>query len=80
MGIYPTFLMYIVDYDRDVPSPYLFIIMVVDLLSNMIRVNQNIEGIKLGNCISKIHQYANDTFVTIHNNAKSVDNLFNIIK
>ena len=46
-------------------SPYLFIMVVEVLARDMardIRENKNIEGIKIGHEISKIHQYVDDTF------------------
>ena len=56
-------------------SPYLFI-MVVEVLSNTIRNNNDIRGVSIGTYESKVHQYADDTFCTIRNEEKSFNELF----
>ena len=41
-------------------SPYLFVLG-VEILAHMIRVNENIKGLKIMNQIIKLLQYADDT-------------------
>jgi len=60
-------------------SPYLFIL-IVELLSNVIRENVNIKGIQIGDVISKINQYADDTFLSIINEKACIDEVFMVIK
>jgi hypothetical protein len=45
-------------------SPYIFVIC-AEVLSITLRNNKNIKGIKVENCETKIHQYADDTCITI---------------
>jgi len=59
-------------------SPYLFIL-IVELLSNVVRENNIIKGIKIGESTSKIHQYADDTFLSIVNEKICLDELFTVI-
>jgi len=59
-------------------SPYLFIL-VVELLSIYIRKNKKIQGISLGKHVSKVHQYADDTFITTLNNKECIAEIFKAI-
>jgi len=60
-------------------SPYLFLI-IVELLAIQIRKNVEIKGIEIGDYISKLHQYADDTFISILNDNKSVQEVFRTIE
>jgi len=59
-------------------SPYLFIL-IVELLAIHIRRNIKIKGIRVGNIISKVHQYADDTFLSILNDNESILEIFRTI-
>jgi len=59
-------------------SPYLFIL-VVELLANSIRENDDIIGVNINNMNCKLNQYADDTFFITLNDEKCVSNIFDTI-
>ena len=60
-------------------SPYLFIVC-AEILAALIRNNENIKGIKIGNAEVLISQYADDTSIILDGSKKSLDNCLNILK
>ena len=58
-------------------SPYLFILS-IEPLSMEIKGNKNVKGIKLGNVILKIGQYADDTFVILGGSESSLQSCIDI--
>jgi len=59
-------------------SPYLFIL-VVELLANAVRKNNDIVGIRINDVICKLNQYADDTFFITMNDYDCVKAIFDII-
>ena len=60
-------------------SPYLFIVC-AEILAALIRNNENIKGIKIGNAEVLISQYADDTSIILDGSKKSLENCLNILK
>jgi len=60
-------------------SPYLFIL-VVELLANRVRKNDNIVGIRINEVSCKLNQYADDTFFITLNIEESVQAIFDTIE
>ena len=60
-------------------SPYLFIVC-AEILAALIRNNENIKGIKIGNAEVLISQYADDTCIILDGSKKSLENCLNILK
>ena len=53
--------------------------MIVELLAIKIRSDPTIEGIQIDNVVCKLNQYADDTFIVLHNEEYSVTRVLELI-